>query len=185
MLAKIMSFLQLAAEKKNMTNKNSTLFISLGLYFELLLVLSSVQNSDFKSQFIMSKITQIILHISFIEEYQSRTTFFENFHFLKQFITKNESNFRRLRSMLFEVVCIKKMLLNLLIHLYLHCLRSLSCSATTLDTLMGDLGHSNKAKILFFRLCTYKDKYKYNTLRIFFWLLLGTTNYNSFPFHCK
>ena len=108
MLAKIMSFLQLAAEKKNMTNKNSTLFISLGLYFELLLVLSSVQNSDFKSQFIMSKITQIILHISFIEEYQSRTTFFENFHFLKQFITKNESNFRRLRSMLFEVVCIKK-----------------------------------------------------------------------------
>ena len=85
-----------------------------------------------------------------------------------------------------EVVFVSKdiLLLNLLIyirpnlHIYIHYLRTLLWSATTLDTLIGDLGHSNKAKILFFRLCTYKDKYKYNTLRIFFFcLLLGTTNY--------
>ena len=43
----------------SMTNKYSALLIMLGLYFELFLVLSSLQNSDIQSQFITSKIIQI------------------------------------------------------------------------------------------------------------------------------
>ena len=68
-------------------------------YFEVLLVVSSWQNSDFHSHFSMSKIISIFL-IFFVEEYHFRSTFlsstfFENFDFWNTLFSKNFSQLRR------------------------------------------------------------------------------------------
>ena len=105
-------------------------------YFELLLVLGSLQNSDYQSQFSMFRINRIFIDFFIIQAYDFRCTFFIidifwKLQFLKHFITKNEPNFCQLRSSLYQ----KKLVLNLLIYKYLHCVRSLSWSAIIMDTL--------------------------------------------------
>ena len=65
--------------------------LGIRLYFELLLVLSSLQNSDFQSQIFVSKIIWIFLDCIFNEQYHFRSPCFiiDIFWRLQSFIIKN------------------------------------------------------------------------------------------------
>jgi hypothetical protein len=108
-------------------------------WYELLLVVNCLQNSDFKSQFSMSKIIQIFLNCFSLKNiilgaHFLLLSFFENFNAL--FFSKNVSNYSRLRSCRSSSLYQKNICSEFTHLLYLQCVSRSSSSATTLDTLV-------------------------------------------------
>ena len=66
-----------------LTQVNSRKFFFDTNYFNLLLVVSSLQFPDFQSQFSMSKIIGIFLNLFLIEDYCFRGMFFYHWYFFK------------------------------------------------------------------------------------------------------
>ena len=105
-------------------------------FFELLLVLSSLQNFDFLSQFSMSKIIQIFLFFSLkniiLGANLSLLAFFKKkLQFLKHFLTKNEPNICQIRSRSKQIY--QKNIGAEFTHLYIS--QKFIVISTTLDTL--------------------------------------------------